>query len=81
MTEAWLVMENAYVANHVTFSAVVAAAWGTAASAEAQDVPNPDKCGGTGTGACRFVPLSKKTHGQASLDSFALLHEIVDFAA
>ena len=60
MTEAWLVMENAYVANHVTFSAVVAAAWGTAASAEAQDVPNPDKCGGQEQARAALSPFPRK---------------------
>ena len=35
----------------------------------------------TGTGACRFVPLSHKTFRRAGPAAFALLNEIADFAA
>ena len=62
-------------------SAVAAAAWGTRVSAEANDALKQDKYGRTGTGACYFVPLSHETHGRAGPPSFALLHELAEFAA
>ena len=46
-------------------SAVVAAAWGIGVSAEVNDALTRDKYGRTGTGACRFVPLSHETYGRA----------------
>ena len=35
----------------------------------------------TGTGACRFVPLSHETYGRADPEAFALLNEIAEHAA
>ena len=40
-----------------------------------------DKYSRTGTGACRFVPLSHETVGRARPAAFALLNEIAEFAA
>ena len=55
--------------------------WGTGVSAEAKDALKRDKYGRTGTGACRFVPLSHETYGRAGPPAFALLHELAEFAA
>ena len=62
-------------------SAVAATAWGTGVSAEAKDALKRDKYSRTGTGACRFVPLSHDTYGRAVPPAFALLHELAEFAA
>ena len=62
-------------------SAVAAAAWGTRVSAETKDALKQDKYGRTGTGACRFVPLSHETYGRAGPPVFALFHELAEFAA
>ena len=62
-------------------SAVAAAAWGTRVSAKVKDALKRDKYGRTGTGACRFVPLSHETYGRAGPPAFALLHELAEFAA
>ena len=50
-------------------------------SAEAKDALKRDKYGCTGTGACRFVPLSHETYGLAGPPAFALLHELAELAA
>ena len=50
-------------------------------SAEAKDALKRDKYGRTGTGACRFVPLSHETYGRAGPPAFALLHELAEVAA
>ena len=60
---------------------VAAAAWGTGVSAEAKGALKRDKYGRTGTGACRFVPLSHETYGWAGPPAVALLHELAEFAA
>ena len=41
---------------------------------------NRDKYSRTGTGACRFVPLSHETFGRAGPAAFALLNEIAECA-
>ena len=61
-------------------SSVAAAAWGTGVSAEAKDALKRDKYGRTGTGACRFVPLSNDMYGRAGPPAFALVHELAEFA-
>ena len=62
-------------------SALAAAAWETGVSAEAKDALKRDKYGRTGTGACRFVPLSQEAYGRAGPPAFTLLHELAEFAA
>ena len=62
-------------------SSVAAAAWGTGVSAKAKDALKRDKFGHTGTGDCRFVPLSHETYGRAGPAAFALLHELAEFAS
>ena len=57
-------------------SPAAAASWGTGVSAEAKDTLKRDNYGRTGTGACRFVPLSHETYGRAGPPAFALLHEL-----
>ena len=69
------------VTHPLAFSAVAAAACGTGVSAAAKDALKRDKYGRTGTGACRFVPLSHETYGRAGPPAFALLHELAEFAA
>ena len=74
-------MVDVCVAHPLASSAAAAEAWGTGVSAEAKDALKRDKYGRTGTGACRFVPLSHETYGRAGPPAFALLHELADFAA
>ena len=62
-------------------SAVKAAARDTGATAEGKDSLKRDKYSLTGTGACRFVPLSHETFGRAGPAAFALLNEIAEFVA
>ena len=62
------------------FSVIYHTGW-TGVSAEAKDALKRDKYGRTGTGACRFVPLSHETYGRAGPPAFALLHELAEFAA
>ena len=50
-------------------------------SAEAKDTLKRDRYGRTGTGACRFVPLSHESYGRAGPPTFELLHELSEFAA
>ena len=69
------------VTHPLSSSAVAAEAWGTGSSAEAKDALKRDKYGRTGTGVCRVVPLSHDTYGRAAPSAFALLHELVEFAA
>ena len=61
--------------------AVAAAAWGTTVSPEAKFALTRDKYCRTGTGACRFVPLSHETDGRTGPPPSALLHELAEFAA
>ena len=75
------VVVDVCVTHPLASSAVVTAAWGTGASAEAKDAVKRDKYSRTGTGACRFVPLSHETYGRAGPPAFALLHELAEFAA
>ena len=75
------VVVDVCVTHPLASSAVAAAAWGTGVSAEAKDALKRDKCGRTGTGACRFVPVSHVTYGRAGPPAFALLHELADLAA
>ena len=51
------------------------------ATAKGKDSLKRDKYSRTGTGACRFVPLSHETFGRAGPAAFALLKEIAEFAA
>ena len=74
-------MVDVCVTHPLASSAVAAAAWGTGMSAKAKDALKRDKYGRTGTGACRFVPLSHETYGRAGLPAFALLRELAEFAA
>ena len=75
------VVVDVCVIHPLAFSAVAAAAWGTGVPAEAKDALKRDKCGRTGTGACRFVPLSHETYGRADPLAFAPLRELAEFAA
>ena len=59
----------------------MSAARDTGAAATGKDSLKRDKYSRTGTGACRFVPLSHETFGRAGPASFALLTEIAGFAA
>ena len=74
-------MVDVCVTHPLASSAVAAAAWGTGVSAKAKDALKRDKYGRTGTGACRFVPLSHESYGRAGPPAFALLHELAEFAA
>ena len=58
-----------------------AAAREAGTSARLRDQQKRDKYGRSGTGACRFVPLSHETFGRAGQPAFALLNEIAEFAA
>ena len=69
------------VTHPLASSAVAAAAWGTGVSADAKDALKRHKYGRTGTGACRFVPLSHETYGRVGLPAFALLQNRAEFAA
>ena len=62
-------------------SAVTAAARDTGATAKGKDSLKRDTYSQTGADACRFVPLSHETFGRAGPEAFALLNEIVEFAA
>ena len=53
----------------------------TGATAEAKDALKWNKYSRTGTGACRFVPLSHETYDRAGREAFALLNEIAENAA
>ena len=75
------VVVDVCVTHPLAASADAATAWGTGVAAEAKDALKRDKYGRTGTGACRFVPLSHETYGQAGPPAFALLHELEEFAA
>ena len=75
------VLVDVCVTHPLASSAVAAAAWGTGESAESKDALKRDKYGRTGTGACRFVPLSHETYGRAGRPAFALLYELAEFAA
>ena len=48
---------------------------------EAKDALKRIKYSRTGTGACRFVPLSHETYGHAGPEAFTLLNEIAEYAA
>ena len=74
------VVVDVCVTHPLASSAVAAAAWGAGVSAKANDALKQDKYGGTGTGACRVVPLSHETYGWAEPPAFALLHELSEFA-
>ena len=69
------------VTHPLASSAVASAAWGTGVSSEAKDALKRDKYGRTGTGACRFVPLSHETYGRAGPPAVAHLYELSEFAA
>ena len=75
------VVVDVCVTHSLASSAVAAAAWGTGVSAEAKDTLKRDRYGRTGTGACRFVPLSHESYGRAGPPAFELLHELAEFAA
>ena len=62
-------------------SAVRAVARDTGATAKGKDSLNRDKYSRTGTGACRFVPLSYETFGRAGPAAFAVLNEVAKFSA
>ena len=66
---------------HPLASAVKAAARDTGATAKGKDSLKRDKYSRTGTGACRFDPLSHETFGRAGPAVFALLNEIAEFVA
>ena len=68
------VVVDVCVRQSLASSEVAAAAWGTGVSAEAKDALKRDQYGCTGTGTCRFVPLSHDTCGRAGPTAFALLH-------
>ena len=68
------------VTHPLAASAVKAAARDTGAAAKGKDSLKRDKYSRTGTGACRFVPLSHETFGRAGPAAFALLNEITEFA-
>ena len=74
-------MRGMCVTHPLASSAVATAAWGTGVCAEAKNALRRDKYGRTGTGACRFVPLSHETYGRAGPPAFAFLHELAEFAA
>ena len=57
-------------------SAVKAATRDTGATAKAKDMLKQDKYSRTGTGACRFFPLSHETLGRAEPAAFALVNEV-----
>ena len=65
----------------VAASAVKAAARDTGAPVKGQGSLKRDNYSRTGTGACRFVPLSHETFGNAGPAAFALLNDIVKFGA
>ena len=75
------VVVDVCVTHPISSSAIATAAWGTGVSAKAKDALKRGKYGRTGTGACRFVPLSHETYGRAGCPAFALLHELAEFAA
>ena len=58
-------MVDVCVTHPLGSSAVAAGSWGTGVSAEAKDALKRDKYVRTGTGACRFAPLSHETAGLA----------------
>ena len=53
----------------------------TSATAKGKDLLKRDKYRQTGTGACRFVPLSHETFGRAGPADCALLNDIAEFAS
>ena len=67
----WPVVVDVCVTHPLASSAVAAAALGTG---------ERDKHGRTGTGTCRFVPMSHENYYRAA-PAFALLHELAEFAA
>ena len=69
------------VTHPLAASAAKAAACDTGAAAKGKDSLERDKYSRTGTGACRFVPLSHETFGCAGPAGFALLNMIAEFAA
>ena len=75
------IVADTCVTHPLAASAVKAAARDTGATAKGKDSLKRDKYCRTGTGACRFVPLSHETFGRAGPAAFALLNEIVEFAA
>ena len=80
MSVAWF-FQHSVELSFVWFALLLAApAWGTGVSAEAKDALKRDKYGLTGTGACRFVPLSHETYGRAGPPAFTLLHELAELA-
>ena len=62
-------------------SADVAAAWGAGGPAQAKSASERDKYDRTGTGACRFVPLSHEMYGRAAPPASAILLELAEHAA
>ena len=69
------------VTHPLAASAVAAAAWTTGASAEDKDALKRNAYSRTGTGFCRFVPLTHEAYGRAGPEAFALLNEIAEYAA
>ena len=69
------------VTHPLAASAVKATARDTGATAKGKDSLIRDKYSRTGTGACRFVPLSHEACGRAGPTAFARLNEIAELAA
>ena len=66
--------------NLLAASAVKAAARDTGAPAKGKDLFKRDKYSRTGTGACRFDPLSHETFARAGPEASAVLNETAEFA-
>ena len=76
-----LIVAGIYVPQPLAASTVKSAARDTGAAAMGKDSLKRDKYSRTGTGACRFVPLSHEMFGRAGRAAFALLNGIAGFAA
>ena len=69
------------VTHPLAASADIAAARDMGATAKGKETLKRGKYSRTGTGACRFIPLSHETFGRAGPAAFALLSEVAEFAA
>ena len=69
----------ACVTHPLAASADATAARTTGATAEAKDALERNEYSCAGTGACRFVLLSRETYGRAGPVAFALLNEISSY--
>ena len=69
------------VTHPLAAAAFAAPAWTSGAAAEAKDALKRNQYSRTSAGARRFVPLSHETCGHACPEAFALLNEIVEYAA